>query len=235
MSRRLQKAVIGILSLFAVNLNASAKDWPPTVFVAPCSCKGNHGEDRWAAKTNVEAIPRDISVIHAATPSAMFGWKPLAGLTDTSPRSSPLEEQWYQVRGRVVEVKAEADGDIHFALQDASGRKRGRILAEVPYGASWCDLRKVVFSWTKKGQQFSPFNDSGSALPLASHPVVTVTGRAFFDTHHATKRPLTNRNLTDHTHRLAAWEIHPVAQIETSVQVRRAIPVGTPRSRRKRA
>jgi hypothetical protein len=34
------------------------------------------------------------------------------------------------VTGKVVEVKAEADGDIHFELADATGRKRGRATRE---------------------------------------------------------------------------------------------------------
>ena len=205
---------------------AEAKVWPPTYFDSPCRCRGNHGEDRWKAKTDPAAAPRVATGIRSATPSEIYGWAPLPGLKDDSPRKAPEEQQWVRVTGRVVEVKAEADGDVHFALADATGRKPGMILAEVPYGKQWCVLRQAVFSWTKKGLIFpKPFQDSGSGLPLRTKPVVTVTGKVFFDTHHAMKNPLLNRNVTNASGALAAWEIHPVGQIDETLEVRRALPV----------
>jgi hypothetical protein len=117
------------------------------------------------------------------------------------------------VTGKVVVVKAEADGDIHFELADATGGKRGHILAEVPLGKKWCPLRKAVFSWTKKGTKFDRFQDSSKPIPLEMHPVVMVWGKGFFDTHHAKKNPLANRSIIDTTGLLAAWEIHPVSAI----------------------
>lgn len=122
-----------------------------------------------------------------------------------------------------MEVRAQADGDIHFALEDASGRSKGMILAEVPVGAQWCPLRKVVFSWTKKGTNFKPFQAPTGAMSLRGNPVVIVVGKAFFDGHHAKKNPLANRNVTNTAGVLAAWEIHPVEDIR--FEVRRAIPV----------
>jgi hypothetical protein len=43
------------------------------------------------------------------------------------------------------------------------------------------------------------------------HPVVTVVGKAFFDTHHARKNPLQNISNNNKSGILAAWEIHPVS------------------------
>jgi hypothetical protein len=226
---------ISFLTFFAGCALASsvvAKEWPPTVFVSPCTCKGNHGEDRWKAKTDTALVPSDLTPIRSVTPSEMYGWRPLAGLTDASKRKAPEEAQWYRVVGRVVEVKAEADGDVHFELKDASGRKRGTILAEVPLGKHWCAVRQAVFSWTKKGLLFPKFQASSNALPLRVNPVVTVYGKAFFDTHHAAKNPLANRSRIDPTGTLAAWEIHPVARIDQVVEVRRAIFVRGPRAPR---
>ena len=188
-----------------------AKKWPPTIFTGPCTCKGDHGEDRWTAKRDRSRRP-NASKFQSITPSGMYALAPVAGLKDDSPRS-PAEQQWYKVTGKVVEVKAEADGDIHFELKDATGTKSGRILAEVPLGKTWCPLRKVVFSWTKKGPKFDPFRASSRPLPLNSTPVVIVLGKGFFDTHHAKKHPLINRSVIDKTGQLAAWEIHPVSVI----------------------
>jgi hypothetical protein len=146
----------------------------------------------------------------------------LPNISDRSPRTSPEEEQWYQVIGKVVEVRAQADGDI-LRSKRCDGRKRGLILAEVPLGQKWCPLRKVVFSWTNKGTNFKRFQAPTGALPLKVNPIVIVVGKAFFDGHHAGKHPLANRNITNKSGTLAAWEIHPVEDIR--LEVRRAIPV----------
>ncbi|MGA7274248.1 MAG: hypothetical protein WBX14_05320 [Candidatus Udaeobacter sp.] len=60
------------------------------------------------------------------------------------------EQEWYAVTGRVVDLRAEADGDIHIALQDAAGDKPGIVVAEIPAKPhkNWCKRRKIVFSWT---------------------------------------------------------------------------------------
>jgi hypothetical protein len=46
-------------------------------------------------------------------------------LTGRSGRTG-IENNWYALTGRVVAVKVEADGDLHIALQDATGDKPGR-------------------------------------------------------------------------------------------------------------
>ncbi|MEP6822947.1 MAG: hypothetical protein ABI946_11420 [Chthoniobacterales bacterium] len=214
---------------------AEPKKRPPTYFDSPCKCRGDHGEDRWKAKTDKAGVPRGALAIRVSTPSELYEWVGLAGLKDDSPRKAPEESRWVRVSGRVVEVKAEADGDVHFALEDASGNKRGRILAEVPYGEHWCALRQAVFAWTKKGILFpKPFQDSSANLISARKPVVTVTGKVFFDAHHAGKNPLANRSNNDHSGELAAWEIHPVARIDEIVEVRRAELVRPPQPTRPR-
>ena len=44
----------------------------------------------------------------------------------------PSEQKGYALTGRVVDAKVETDGDIHIALQDASGRKRGNYQCRDP-------------------------------------------------------------------------------------------------------
>ena len=46
----------------------------------------------------------------------------------------PSEEKWYALTGRVVDAKVEADGDIHIALEDATGNNVGTVSAEIPVG-----------------------------------------------------------------------------------------------------
>ena len=40
-------------------------------------------------------------------------------------RGCQPEEKWYALTGRVVDAKVEAGGDLHIALQDATGNKPG--------------------------------------------------------------------------------------------------------------
>ena len=49
----------------------------------------------------------------------------------------PSEEKWYALTGRVVEAKVEADGDIHLALEDATGKNVGTVSVEIPVGPKW--------------------------------------------------------------------------------------------------
>jgi hypothetical protein len=97
-------------------------------------------------------------------------------------RGCQPEEKWYALTGRVVDAKVEADGDIHLALQDADGKNAGTVSAEIPVGPKWCEIRQMVFGWTK--QKFPFTVKSVHDLTIAEH-VVTVTGKAFYDIAHA--------------------------------------------------
>ena len=94
-----------------------------------------------------------------------------------------VEQKWYALTGRVIELRAEEDGDLHIGLADASGDKPGIVAAEIPTKPQWCELRKIVFGWTQV--QF-PFRvRSGRKLKLNQPLIVTVIGKAFFDIGHA--------------------------------------------------
>jgi hypothetical protein len=69
----------------------------------------------------------------------------------------------------------EADGDIHLALQDADGKNAGTVSAEIRVGPKWCEIRQMVFGWTK--QKFPFTVKSVHDLTIAER-VVTVTGKA---------------------------------------------------------
>jgi len=97
---------------------------PPVTFDSPCECQGNHGEHRWSVKTD-SSLPTDASAIQSVTPSDVYGWPGMdVHLTMQSERTGN-ENNWYALTGRVVAVKVEADGDLHIALQDATGDKPG--------------------------------------------------------------------------------------------------------------
>jgi len=97
-------------------------------------------------------------------------------------RGCQPEEKWYALTERVVDAKVEADGDIHLALQDADGKNAGTVSAENPVGPKWCEIRQIVFGWAK--QKF-PFTVKSVHDLTIKEPVVTVTGKAFYDIAHA--------------------------------------------------
>jgi hypothetical protein len=83
-------------------------------------------------KNDPSAPPTEAGAIQAIRPSDMAS-RPGTGtqLTGHSGRTG-RENNWYSVSGRVVAVKVEADGDLHIALTDATGDKRGTVVCEVP-------------------------------------------------------------------------------------------------------
>jgi hypothetical protein len=97
----------------------------------------------------------------------------------------------------------------HVALRDATDDNPGIVVAEIPAKPQWCELRKIVFGWTRL--QF-PFRvRSGRKLRITQPPIITVTGKAFFDIGHA---PADQSNRRTDLQGYAAWEVHPVMKLE---------------------
>jgi hypothetical protein len=79
----------------------------PVTCDSPCDCHNAHGEGRWSVKTDASLPPTEASAIQAVTPSEMFSWPgPDAALTMQSERTG-IENKWYALKGRVVELKVE--------------------------------------------------------------------------------------------------------------------------------
>ena len=107
-------------------------------------------------------------------------------------------------------VKAETDCDLHIELQDATGDKPGIVVVEVSAQPQWREIRKTVYSWTRT--RFPFHTSSAKKLTLDQTPVITVTGKAYFDVGHSLKDQKSNRR--SHLPGYAAWEIHPVMKLD---------------------
>jgi hypothetical protein len=181
---------------------------PDVVFVSPCECQGFHGKNRWVTKTDLSPVPSDKSAIQSVTPSQIYQWEglgPNVVLTGTTEERMPSEQKWYALTGRVVDAKVEADGDIHIALEDASGNAVGTVSAEIPVGPRWCEIRQTVFGWTT--QKFPFTVKTAHTLKIREQHAITVTGKAFYDISHA---PADHSNRRTKPEGYAVWEIHPV-------------------------
>ncbi len=197
--------VIG--SVFAESVTAGA-----VTFVSPCECQGQKSGSRWTPKTDPSPVPLDKSAIESVTPSQIYEWKgpePNAPLTPETDTRIPAEQKWYNLTGRLVNLKVEADGDITLVLKDADGRKAGSVGAEIAVGPQWCELRKLVFGWTTQSFPFS-FKAS-QTLEMREQHVITVTGKAFFDVDHASADRSNRRTKPK---KYSVWEIHPVMALQ---------------------
>jgi hypothetical protein len=72
----------------------------------------------------------------------------------------------------------------------------------------WCSIRETVFSWTTA--RFPFHTSSDRKLKLIGAPIITVTGKAYWDVGHA---PKDQSNRRSHLPGYAAWEIHPVMNL----------------------
>jgi hypothetical protein len=165
-------------------------------------------QPRWAEKNDPPLPPADASAIQAVTASDIFTWQgPTEYLVPSSARIWS-EQKWYALTGRVVDLRAEEDGDLHIALQDVTGDKHGVVVVEIPAKTQWCELRKIVFGWTEVEFPFRV--RSGRKLKGFQPPIITVVGKAFFDIGHA---PADHSNRRTDLQGYAAWEIHPVMKL----------------------
>src|SRR5262245_21090014 len=175
---------------------------------SPCDCHNPHGEGRWAVKTDASLPPTDASAIQAVTPSDICNWQgPIEALVPSSKRSGS-EQKWYALTGRVVEVRAEEDGDLDIGLQDVIGDKPGAVVAELPAKPQWCELRKTVFGRTEVEFPFRV--RSGRKLKFRESLTITVIGKALFDVGNA---PADHSNRRTDLQGYGAWEIHPVMKL----------------------
>ena len=204
---------IAVFAALLVVGSAFAKSTPlKTTFESPCECQGQHGVDRWTPKTDLSPPPPFGVGVPTVAPSDIYQWKgpgPNVPLTRKTETRLPTEQKWYKLRGRVVDTRVEADGDIHVMLRDATGNKTGTVGVEIPVGPKWCKIRQIVFGWTNA--KF-PFAIKSNKVFKIVHPhVITVVGKAFYDVDHAPKDHSNRSTIHEKT---AAWEIHPVRQLK---------------------
>lgn len=174
-------------------------------FTSPTECKNSHGVYRWTAKLD-ESKPPNPDKIESVTPATMDGWEaPHAKISEDTLRLGGKEQQWFELTGKVVLVKCEEDGDLHVQLEMANGNGGINVVAEVPVGPAWDAIREEIFSWGRVKFPCEPHK-----LALRKHPVVKVTGKAFFDAEHSSKADPTRRS---YDRNVLVWEIHPVAKL----------------------
>jgi hypothetical protein len=217
MKSRVRAAICWLLLGILQTLIVPGQAKPRVEFTSPCTCEGNHGVSRWAAKTDLTEPPANN--IKSITPSQIYEWKGPGGKIPTRGERLSSENQWYSVTGRVERLKVEDDGDVHIELSEPNG-KGGWIVVELPLGPRWCEMRKTAFSWTSAHFPIVPGREE--TIRLHEHPIVTVIGRAFYDIDHA--QGGTENNRRNYNQALAVWEIHPVMRLLANANAAAAAP-----------
>jgi len=178
-------------------------------YSSACVCKINEtgepckGEYRWAIKTDKELPPKSITDV---APSEIGTWKGPGEEYHLEKRTGK-EINWYRVTGKVTQVRAEPDGDLHIMLVDKDGKSNVNVVVEVPLGDMWCDIRKSVFGWAADVK----FPLDRKTLTLNREHVVSVVGKAFYDGKYAEKEKTANRRKK--SEETTIWEIHPVMEL----------------------
>jgi hypothetical protein len=141
----------GILPIAAIALvcGTAVGEQQPVTIVSPCECRDNHVKGRLSAKNDPALPPADASAIQAATPSEVYSWPGADARLKWQSERTGIENKWFALTGRVVDVRIEMDGDLHIALQDATGTRPGIVVAEIPAKPQWCEMRQTVFGWTR--------------------------------------------------------------------------------------
>lgn len=181
-------------------------------FVNACKCEGNHWEFRSDVKSEAEAPPDNIPNSHKLKPSDLGNWgRTLDHMHKDTPRSGK-EKEWFEITGKVVLLKAEADGELHLQLKDVTGGSPLNLIVEIPLGEKWCKIRQTVLSWADV--KFPFHTTSSKSLTLLQNPVITVRGKAFYDGQHATSQADNRRVVKHEITNVMIWEIHPVMYLQ---------------------
>jgi hypothetical protein len=201
--------------LLVCNSNVLAKTTRPLITVEnACNVTGAHFDYRWDVKTEKDTAPPFVTPVK---PSDIAAWPGPGGNFDKNTKRTGREKKWYELTGRVKLVRIEPDGDLHIQLADEKADASGvNVVVRIPYGEPWCGIRKEVFSWTKRKL---PFKTRGVKLALTRNPIITVTGRAFYDAVYGVggDTTLNERKRTKSKGHLipsiTIWEIHPVMNL----------------------
>jgi hypothetical protein len=106
------------------------------------------------------------------------------------------------------EFASQASPDFHIGPRLIRGDKPGIVVCEIPAKKQWCSIRETVFSWTTT--RFPFHTGSDRKLKLIGAPIITVTGKAYWDVGYA---PKDQSNRRSHLPGYAAFEIHPVMKL----------------------
>src|SRR5262245_24979842 len=141
------------------------------------------GVERWSVKTLADPAGRTLKLTPKATTIRALRRKQVPGLLGLR-RARGVERTTFRVRAKLVEMKLEADSDIHLVLADPT-RTGATIIAELPSPsctAGATSKARLKMRNARKAFIAACGSPTGSFKKLSG--TATVTGVGFFDQIH---------------------------------------------------
>jgi hypothetical protein len=155
----------------------------PAKTTAPSSKQVGCGIERWSVKTLADPAGRTLSLSPKATTIRVLRNRTVPGYLGLR-RSRGVERTTFRVRAKLVEMKLEADSDIHLVIADPT-RSGATLIAEFPLAS--CTARATPRARLKMRRARSAFiaacgSPSNSFRRLSG--TATISGVGFFDQIH---------------------------------------------------
>jgi hypothetical protein len=155
----------------------------PAKTTAPSSKQVGCGIERWSVKTLADPAGRTLSLSPKATTIRALRNKRVPGYLGLR-RSRGVERTTFRVHAKLVEMKLEADSDIHLVIADPT-RSSATMIAEFPLAS--CTARATPRARLKMRRARTALiaacgSPSGSFRRLSG--TATISGVGFFDRIH---------------------------------------------------
>lgn len=192
----------------------------PATTTAPRSQQVACGVERWAVKTLADPAGRKLSLVSKPTTIQALRSKRVPGSLGLR-RARGVERTTFRVRASLVEMKLEADSDIHLVIADPSD-SRATMIAEFPAASCMAGaLPKAKTKMRRARNALVAACGSPSTSFRRLDGTATISGVGFFDQIHGQNGVAPN-----------GIELHPVVSL-TGVTCRGAPappppPVGPP-------
>ncbi len=181
--------------------------------LAKCPCGETLGS-HVRIKMKNRSVPSSLNST-AVSPKDMIAWAVPSPKYEEEPATPYAKENSiYTVKGYAHIVKiSEDDCDIHIELSSNKGNTADRIIAEIPNTNDYCAVRDSLLKALKQKYHFT--GNSKSFDTKSGFPKLTITGYAFWDTAHWSKKGVKDKKGHAHGSSKVAtlWEIHPILSI----------------------
>ena len=143
---------------------------------------------RWAVKTlqDPAANKVDFANVVAVTPTEIANWPPMHVPPGKSPPrgAGPQEFKVYQVTGKALKMKLEADGDYHFQVEDQNGNVINVEIVQPKYAPNSLKLPEIEATRTAFEAMFGASHHVDSAYRPLDGRTITARGVGFWDELH---------------------------------------------------
>ena len=162
-----------------------------------------------------DSVPADQTTVAGMRAFSSPPHMDVSSIRDKDEVLSPLEEKVFRLEGNLWRIKVEDnDCDFHLEISEAgTGKKTARIIAELSQGLPFVEARDTLIQ-AVKGVKPKVKLKSGSKIDMKTPIRIRVTGFAFYDSFHFSKKH--PQKGVNHGGKSVAtlWEIHPVWRVE---------------------